>query len=470
MASRSFSEEDLSCPVCCEIFKDPVVLLCSHSVCKICLQKFWKTKGSRECPVCRSISSIEQPPRNLVLKNLCESFLQERSQRSSAESGNICSDHTEKLRLFCLDDLQPVCLVCRDSKIHTNHKFLPLQEAALDYKEELKTALKPLKEKLDVFKRFKLDLDQTADHIKTQARRTETQIKEEFEELHQFLRDEEAARISALREEEEQKSQTMKERIEKMSREISALSDTIRAVEEEMAAEDVPFLQNYKATVKRAQLTLQDPESLSGALLHVAKHLANLKFTVWEKMQQIVHFTPVTLDPNTAQPNLILSDDLTSLRYTKEKQQLPDNPERFDEYVCVLGSEGFNSGTHCWDVEVGYSEDWELGVMTESVQKKGRILSRSGVWSVLYYAGRYRVRSSPQRDTFFSVGQTVRRVRVQLDWDRGKLSLSDPLTNTHLHTFTHTFTERVFPLFCNFSITPVKISAVQFSVSVNQLS
>ncbi|XP_036431337.1 nuclear factor 7, brain-like [Colossoma macropomum] len=446
MASRSFSEEDFSCPVCCEIFKDPVVLLCSHSVCKVCLQKFWETKGSRECPVCRRRSSME-PPTNLALKNLCDRFLQERSQRSSAESENICSDHSEELRLFCLDNLQPVCLVCRDSKKHTNHKFLPLQEAALEYKEELKTALKPLKEKLDVFKRFKLDLDRTADHIKTQARRTERQIKEEFEELHQFLRDEEAARISALREEEEQKSQTMKERIEKMSREISALSDTIRAVEEEMAAEDVPFLQNYKATVKRAQLTLQDPESLSGALLHVAKHLANLKFTVWEKMQQIVHFTPVTLDPNTAHPNLILSDDLTSLTYTDEKQQLPDNPERFDRRVYVLGSEGFNSGTHCWDVEVGDSEDWVLGVMTESAQKTGWILSRRGVWRVLYYGSEYRAWSSPQPLTPLSVGQTVRRVRVQLDWDRGKLSFSDPLTKTHLHTFTHTFTERVFPLF-----------------------
>ncbi|KAL7866294.1 hypothetical protein SRHO_G00115410 [Serrasalmus rhombeus] len=182
MASRSFSEEDLSCPLCCEIFKDPVLLLCSHSVCKVCLQKFWETKRSRECPVCRRRSSVEFPPRNLALKNLCESFSQERSQRSSAEPGNICSDHTEKLRLFCLDDLQPLCL------------------------EELKTALKPLKEKLDIFRRFKVDLDRTAGHIKTQARRTERQIKEEFEELHQFLRDEEAARISALREEEEQKS------------------------------------------------------------------------------------------------------------------------------------------------------------------------------------------------------------------------------------------------------------------------
>ena len=75
--------------------------------------------------------------------------------------------------------------------------------------------------------------------IQTQVQHTERQIKKEFEELHQFLRVEEAARLAAVREEEEQKSQMMKEKIERMSREISSLSDTIRAIEEEMGADDI---------------------------------------------------------------------------------------------------------------------------------------------------------------------------------------------------------------------------------------
>ncbi|KAG7330797.1 hypothetical protein KOW79_004766 [Hemibagrus wyckioides] len=203
------------------------------------------------------------------------------------------------------------------SRKHTNHKFCPIEEAVTDCKEELKTVLKPLQEKLKIFKDCKLNWSQTAEHIKIQAQHTEHQIKEQFEKLHQFLRDEEAVRITALREEEEQKSQMMKEKIEKLSRDISSLSDTIRAIEEEMRAEDVLFLQNYKATVKRAQCTLQHPEELSGALIHVAKHLANLKFRVWEKMQDTVQYTPVTLDPNTVSPKLIVSDDLT----TKEVEQ-----------------------------------------------------------------------------------------------------------------------------------------------------
>ncbi|XP_060785258.1 E3 ubiquitin-protein ligase TRIM35-like [Neoarius graeffei] len=470
MASK-FSEQDLSCPVCCEIFKDPVLLHCTHSVCKVCLQQFWETKGSRECPLCRRKSSMYEPPLNLALKNLCETLLKERSQRSLSGSATVCSLHSEKLKLFCLDHQQPVCVVCQTSRKHTNHKFCPIDEVVTDCKKKLKTALKPLQEKLKVFKNCQLKWSQTAEHIKIQAQHTERQIQEEFEKLHQFLRDEEAVRIIALREEEEQKSQMMKEKIEKLSKDISSLSDTIGDIEEEMRAEDVSFLQNYKATVKRAQSTLQHPEELSGALIHVAKHLANLQFRVWEKMQYTVQYTPVTLDPNTAYPGLIVSDDLKSVRCSGEKQKLPGNPERFDKYRCILGSEGFNSGTHCWDVELGDCTQWSVGVMTESAQRKGEITSRSGIWRVGYYDGTYFAVSTPHPFTHLSVAQKLQRIRVKLDWDRGKLSFSDPLTNKHLYAFTHTFTDKLLPiLHVNHKESPLKILPFQCSVRVNQIS
>ncbi|XP_062391293.1 zinc-binding protein A33-like [Sardina pilchardus] len=468
MSSKPFSEEDFSCPVCCDIFKDPVLLSCSHSFCKVCLQKFWETKVSRECPVCRRRSSRERPPYNLHLKNLCEAFSQDKSQRASAGSEVLCSLHSEKLKLFCLEDKQPVCLVCQDSKTHRHHTFSPVSEAAADRKEELKIKLEPLTKKLKSFEEVKLLCDQTAAHIKTQTQHTEKQMKMEFEKLHQFLRDEEAARIAALREEEEQKSQMMKERIKKMSREISTLSATIRAIEEQMRADDVTFLQNYKSTVERVQRTLQDPERVSGALINVAKHLGNLKFRVWEKMQETVHYTPVTLDQNTASRSLILSEDLTSVRRGDKRQLLPDNPERFDEYSSVLGSEGFNSGTHCWDVEVGDNTRWSVGVITESLQRKGNYFSMSGQWSV-GYNGAYAALAPPHASTVLTVQQKLQRIRVQLDWDRGELSFSDPENNTLLHTLTHTFTEKVFP-YINSGEFPMTILPANVSVRVEQPS
>ncbi|XP_062391155.1 nuclear factor 7, brain-like [Sardina pilchardus] len=476
MASKL--EEDFCCPVCCDIYKDPVFLTCAHSICKACLQQFWESKGSRECPYCRrKCSKVVYPP-NMALRNLCETFLKERSQRASAGSEVLCSFHSEKLKLFCLEDKQPVCVVCRDSKKHTGHKFHPVDEAALDRKEELKIKLQPLQERLKTFEEAKVTCDQITKHIKTQAQHTEKQIKEEFEKLHQFLRDEEAARIAALREEEEQKSQMMKEKIEKMSREISSLSDTIRAIEEKMGADDITFLQPKPTAAltpecySRAQCTLQDPERVSGALINVAKHLGNLKFRVWEKMQEMVQYAPVTLDPNTAQPGLILSEDLTSVRCGEKARKLPDNPERFDEYACVLGSEGFNSGTHCWDVEVGENKFWNVGVKAESAQRKGEYDNDvSGEWYMWYKGGKYGACSASQFSTCFTVQQKLQRIRVQLDWDRGKLSFSDPDNNTHLHTFTLTFTERVFPyLNTPHNIPPLRILPVKASVRVEQPS
>ncbi|CAB1315475.1 unnamed protein product [Coregonus sp. 'balchen'] len=448
MASKhSPQEDDLSCPVCCDIFRDPVLLSCSHSFCKDCLKEFWKQKASRECPICSRRSSKEEPPCNLVLKNLCVGFSDERSRRASAGSEVLCSLHGEKLKLFCLYDKQPVCLVCHTSKKHAQHKFCPVDEAAQDYKEELTTTLKPLQMKLKAFKEVKLTCDETAKQIKD----TERQIEEEFEKLHELLREDKAARLATLKEEEKKKSEMMKKKTEEMRRGISSLSDTIRAVEKELKAEDVSFLHNYKATVKRAQCTLPNPEKVSEPLIHVAKHLGNLHRScvkIQEILKEVFQYTAVTLDPKTAHPSLILSEDLTSVIFGVA-QQLPDIPERFDR-AFVLGSEGFNSGTNFWDVEVGENASWALGVITESVPRKGRI--RNGLWCLYYDSeGEYSAESPPKPTIPLTVRHTPQRIRVKLDWDRGELSFSDPINKTHLHTIAQTFTERVFPCFCNFS-------------------
>ncbi|KAM9758319.1 zinc-binding protein A33-like [Menidia menidia] len=461
MASQS--EMDLSCPVCHDIFKDPVLLLCSHSFCKDCLQRWWSEKQIHKCPLCQSLCSIKHPPSNLALKNLCESFLLKSALKVPAGPDLLCPLHNEKLKLFCLDHQQPLCVVCRDSKAHNNHRFRPVDEAAEDHREELLKSLKPLKDTLAVLKKVKGNFEQTAEHIEEKAETTKSKIKKQFHRFHQFLKEEEEARIAAVSQEEEEKGEAARKKIETLSRQIAETSDTIRATEEELRAADVSFLQSYKAAVQRVQqLPLKDdPSPAPGALIDEAKHLGNLSFNVWEKMLKLVSCSPVILDPNTAHPQLSLSEDLTSVT-SGQRQQLPDNPERFDQHPCVLGSEGFSSGTHSWDVEVRDVDSWGIGVVEESVQRKDEI--KTGYWEIALINGEYIAEAGSHPPTVLPA-EKLERIRVQLDWEGGTLSFFDPDTKKLIYTFKQTFTEKLFPYIGTCNKLPLKIIPKNISVT-----
>lgn len=174
----------------------------------------------------------------------------------------------------------------------------------------------------------------------------------------------------------------------------------------------------------------------------------------------------VTLDPNTAHSQLRVSDDLTAVEHRKQELLLPDNPERFDSVTCVLGCEGFNSGSHCWDVEVGDSNVWELGVIRESAPRKKNSFYNA-VCSMSYNKGSYHTLRPGQAGDMFRAKDKPQKVRVHLEWDKGSVTFTDLLTSTHLHTITHTFTERVFPFFYNGSPSrPLKILPMKPTVTV----
>ncbi|XP_072237589.1 zinc-binding protein A33-like [Leuresthes tenuis] len=457
------SENDLSCTLCHEVFKEPVNLECNHSFCKDCLKEWWSEKQIRKCPLCKEISLFKDPTCNLELKTRCEAFLLERGQKASAGPEPLCSDHAEKIKLFCLNHQQPLCVVCRDSKAHIHHRFSPVNEAALDHRAKLLKSLNPLKEKQKLFKRVKEGFDQKAAYIELQTQHVSRKIGEEFNKFHQFLRDEEEARMSALKKEQNQKSYRMKDKSESLGKEIEALSETINAMETELRAGDVSFLQNYQAAVERIQRfpLIEDPQPVSEALIDEAKHLGNLNFHIWNKMKEMVSFSPLILDPNTAHPELILSEDLTSVMIG-QRQKLPDNPERFDQHCYVLGSEGFDSGTHSWDVEVRNEQFWGVGVVKKSIERKGEI--QTGYWEICLIDGKYKAVSPPLPDKVLLV-KKLERVRVQLDWDRGRVIFIDLDTKKQIHIFKHTFTEELFPYIGIKNKLPLKITPMTISVA-----
>ncbi|KAI4889210.1 hypothetical protein NFI96_024376, partial [Prochilodus magdalenae] len=345
----SLLHEDLSCPICLEIFTDPVLLSCGHSFCRACLQKSWTDNPGRECAVCRRRSSREHPPSDLSLKNACETYMKQKRGMEPDSQDLRCSLHSEKLTLFCVEDEKLVCGQCI-SQSHLFHSFCSITKAAGPHKEKIQTRLNDLKEQIPIFQKVKETSERVSAHIKAQAQTTERQIQEEFKKLHQFLRDEEEARIAELRKEEGEKSQRMKKKTEELDQQMKDISVRIAELEEKLK-DDVLVLQDVQTAYERAQYRGPVPKLGSGALIDVTKHLGNLRFKVWEKMETICPYFSVILDPNTANPSLSISTDLSSVSNSAENLQLPDNPERMSAYAGVLGSEGLSLGTHSCKME-----------------------------------------------------------------------------------------------------------------------
>ncbi|XP_047448715.1 nuclear factor 7, brain-like [Mugil cephalus] len=452
MAEKLF-QNFLSCHVCSETFKDPVSLSCNHNFCSSCLQKFWEQAGNKNCPICKRKSSKEDLDVNFTLKELADSFAKRQSQSSAItdkekeikKEEEVCVEHSEVSYLFCEDEQKAVCPVCKIS-LHQTHKVVPLKQAVSGLKEQLESDLKHLQDKRDNYKKVETTYNKMIQHSKNQLLFTENKIRVEFNKLHQFLKEEEESRLAALKKEGEQKEEIISREMKRIQEQISSLSDSISAVKQELEKDNVRFLSSYKPTQirARAQCSHSDPQLVSGVLIDVAKHLGNLAFRVWKKMEEKVHFSLVILDPNTANPRLYLSDDLTSVRRGDTDQDLPDNPERFANYNEVLGSEGFSSGKHSWEVEVGDHHEWIIGLVKETVGKnEPKSSPENGFWCLKHHGGKY----TNGDDKTVTVKKSLQRIRVQLDYESGQVSFYNSEDQTEIYTHRDTFTEKLFPYF-----------------------
>uniref|UniRef100_W5K8H0 Bloodthirsty-related gene family, member 2 n=1 Tax=Astyanax mexicanus TaxID=7994 RepID=W5K8H0_ASTMX len=157
----------------------------------------------------------------------------------------------------------------------------------------------------------------------------------------------------------------------------------------------------------------------------------------------------VTLDSDTASPYLLLSDDGKQVRCGDKKLKLPDNPKRFNECICVLGKEGFSSGRFYYEVQVRGKTKWDLGVVRESVNRKGQITlnPQNGFWTVwLRNGNEYKALSGPS--VLLSLREKLQKVGVFVDYEEGLVSFYDVEARSHIYSFTgQSFTEKLYPYF-----------------------
>ncbi|XP_074423651.1 butyrophilin subfamily 1 member A1-like [Larus michahellis] len=159
----------------------------------------------------------------------------------------------------------------------------------------------------------------------------------------------------------------------------------------------------------------------------------------WRKFLLPENQDVVTLDPNTAHSQLVLSADRRRVRWQSEERDLPNIPERFTYWFCVLGQERFREGRHCWEVEVkgevGGESRWGIGVAKESVERRGRsfLSPDGGIWAVRHKGGRFA--SLTSRRTFLPRFLLPSRICVCLDCARGLVTFLDVNTGVEIFTF-----------------------------------
>ncbi|XP_061573174.1 tripartite motif containing 35-28 [Cololabis saira] len=442
-------QQDLTCPVCQAIFQDAVLLPCSHSFCRACLRRSLEAK--RKCPVCRADTTEEQAIPNRALTDASESFIkqsyknQSQGQNQSRPEAQCCNLHMKPLELYCEKDEEPVCVDC--VTLHSTHRLLSIKDGVPLCKKELSFRVQIFEKKLETYNKMVHKLSNGVEYVKYQAGQAEKQIKSEFERLRQMLYTEEALCLRSLASEEEDKINELEMCIINTKDDIADLKKLIDCLKKEMGDDDLPLLQKFRELKKKAHWTESDPNFHYDSLLQMGKHVGGLSFNIWKKMKAHVKYQPVVLDPNTASPWLSLSPDLTSVVGSPERLTVPDNRERFDPCVFVMGAEGYTSGKHKWDVAVGENPKWTLGVCKESLvrKKKFTLSTNRGVWAMTLSKGVYTMSTSERTEV--KVQQRPESIRIKLNMDKGEVSFWDGASAKHLVTLEHKFEEKMFPFF-----------------------
>nr|XP_014345210.1 PREDICTED: zinc-binding protein A33-like [Latimeria chalumnae] len=165
----------------------------------------------------------------------------------------------------------------------------------------------------------------------------------------------------------------------------------------------------------------------------------------------------VSIDPKTAYPHLVVSEDRTSVQWNNKQKKVPKNPERFMCAPAALGSEGFTSGRHYWEVEVGDSSIWSLGVARESVERRTPVETSSvNGFYLLYKTLGYAVLCPTRKRLHLPV--KPRRIGVYLDYEGGQVSLYNAEDMSHIYTYTDIFTEKMYPYFdTRYNLVPLKV-------------
>nr|XP_040018209.1 nuclear factor 7, ovary-like [Gasterosteus aculeatus aculeatus] len=440
-ASSSSSEQQAAQPgeVPCDACTGPKVkalkscLVCLVSYCEAHLEPHLTTSGLKKHQLMDPVENLE---------------------------GRMCTKHDKLLELFCKTDQMCVCMLCTVLD-HKNHEYVPLREEYEGKKAELG---KTEAEVQQMIQKRRLKIQEIKHSVELSEEAADREVAEGvlvFSALKESVERSQAELVDTIKEKQRKTQKQAEGFIKELEQEISELKKRSTEVEQLSHSEDhLHLLQSFR-TLNTAPPTKDwtgvrvSAPSYEGTVVRavhqlekkLSKQMKKLLEVELKRVQQSA--VDVTLDPDTAHPQLILSDDGKQVKHGDVKKNLPDNPERFNQCVVVLGKQSFSSGRFYYEVQVKGKTGWDLGVVRESINRKGSIsLSpQNGHWTIcLRNENSYSAFAGPSVD--LSLESRPEKVGVFVDYEEGLVSFYDVGAAALIYSFTGCcFTEKLYPFF-----------------------
>ncbi|XP_077074127.1 zinc finger protein RFP-like [Siphateles boraxobius] len=356
----------------------------------------------------------------------------------------ICPKHERPLELFCRDDQTCVCVSCTEGE-HKGHNTVPIAEESRKKKTDVRQMIQ------DRMKKIK-EIQLSVELRKKNTEKDKSSSDQIFNVLIGYIEKCQSDRMEMIEKQQKAADKHAEDLIKELQQEITELEqlshtdDHLHHIQMSSSSYSRPHTKNW--TEIRIDSGVN---SLYIALAQLKKTLD----TIMEKHNPTglkfvqKYAVDVTLDPDTANPFLILSDDGKQVSCGDVKQDVPENPKRFDLVSFVLAKEGFSSGRFYYEVQVKGKTVWILGVIRESINRQEDITlsPENGVWTViLCNENEYLACDNPP--VSLSLRVKPEKVGVFVDYEKGLVSFYDVESRSHIYSFSgQTFTEKLYPVF-----------------------
>ncbi|XP_051915761.1 E3 ubiquitin-protein ligase TRIM39-like [Hippocampus zosterae] len=488
----SFSmREELSCPICLQLYLDPVVLPCGHNYCQVCImQTIDNADKTLQCPECRlQFPGVQSLQKNFKLSSIIKGYIASTSTLDAkvenqpktdelyeypvvaeSQTRKECDIHHCPLVYFCSTDMALLCSKCFMEGLHHNHDLLTFSVAEGEMRHALDVRNKVVSSRLKM-------TDFLVEKVKEQQGLSEAvgdklvkkavttvevmaRLVEGYRERLQQLLDEEQSQrrntwqagVGALEEQQKLLMDAQQSATEALNMTDScSFIDRFVLIEEKVRKAATVSL-SCNIPTKAPLITKQMQEGLrSEAFRAEISRLAEFLCILFNPLE-------LTFNSCTAHPNLQLSSDLRTVKYSDTRQTHVEHQERFTSAPQVMCNQGFSSGEHVWVVEMGPESMWSLGVCYKTIPRRGdhsRLGHNSVSWRLQWKNGKLTVCKSSSNVVLREMKHQPVKIEVALDYEGGTLMFHNIKgQREHLYTFKVAFKDTVYPAFSIQSNTP----------------